>query len=31
VGFQSDLWLHHYRVKQTVVQPLLDWLLEISN
>jgi hypothetical protein len=27
VGFQSDLWLHHFRVKHTVVQPLLDWIL----
>jgi hypothetical protein len=28
VGFRSDLWLHHYRVKQALVQPLLDWLLD---
>jgi hypothetical protein len=27
VGFQSDMWLHHFRVKHTVVQPLLDCIL----
>jgi hypothetical protein len=31
VGFQSDLWLHQYRVKQTAIQPLLGWLLNISS
>ena len=27
VRFQSDLMLHQYRVKTTLVQPLLDWIL----
>jgi hypothetical protein len=31
VGFQSDLWLHHYRVKQSLVQPLLDWILVLAT
>jgi hypothetical protein len=28
VGFQNDIWLHHYRVKQSAVQPLLGWILD---
>jgi hypothetical protein len=31
VGFQNDLWLYQYRVKQTSVQPLLVWLLDIFS
>jgi hypothetical protein len=31
VGFQSDHWLHQYRVKQSAVQPLLGWLLDIFS
>ena len=28
VRFQSDLLLHKYRVKSSLVQPLLDWVLD---
>jgi hypothetical protein len=31
IGFQNDLWLHHFRVKQTSVQPLLGWLVDIFS
>jgi hypothetical protein len=31
VGFKNDLWLYQYRVKQTSVQPLLVWLLDIFS
>jgi len=29
VRFQSDIMLHRYRVKQHLVQPLIDWLAEL--
>jgi hypothetical protein len=31
VRFKSDLSLHQYRVKATLVQPLLDWILTFSS
>jgi hypothetical protein len=31
IGFQNDLWLHHFRVKQTSVHPLLGWLVDIFS
>jgi hypothetical protein len=30
LGFQNDLFLHKYRVKTSVVQPLVDWLRDFS-
>jgi hypothetical protein len=27
VRFQSDLMLHRYRVKEALIQPLIDWVL----
>jgi hypothetical protein len=31
VRFQNDLLLHQYRVKDSVVQPLIDWILHFSS
>jgi hypothetical protein len=30
-SFQSDLWVHKFRIKATSVQPLIDWLLSIPS
>jgi hypothetical protein len=31
VKFKSDLSLHQYRIKATLVEPILDWILAFSS
>jgi hypothetical protein len=31
IGFQNDLFLHKYRVKEVVVQHFVDWICDISS